>query len=287
MVIVHLKNPNTGEEKDVYIDGWLKKRLDDKVIPSMGKLKEDFVMIIDGKERYGKSTLAQQLGAYVDPTLIGDLSKICITNDEVRDKITSSRKCCVIYDEAGRGMSAKKVLSEINTLLSNMMQEMGQRNLFLIIVLPTFFELQKYQALFRARVLLHTYKNKSRKGFWRLISGHDKTTLYLKGKKDYSYKYVKSKRRGRFMPGYMVDEDDYEDKKSKAFKEFGMPKEKITKSWVHKSALLYIMNKELKISQTKISEMLRSHNIPLQQNSISDNIARYKEKFIADQEKPT
>ena len=50
----------------------------------------------------------------------------------------------VIYDEAHRGMASARSLSEINKILKDLMMEMGQRNLFVVIVLPTIFLLDKY-----------------------------------------------------------------------------------------------------------------------------------------------
>jgi len=282
MVIVKLKNPDTGEERQIYIDGWLKRKIDAKVLPAIGKRNEDFVMLIDGKERYGKSTLAQQIGAYVDPSLIGDLSRVCLTPEEIQNKITGFKgksKKCVIYDEAGRGMSAKGALSEVNKILSGMMQEMGQKNLFVIIVMPTFFELQKYQALFRARVLIHTYKNKGRKGFWRFIGSKDKTLLYLKGKKDYSYNLIKSKYTGRFYKGYMVDEDAYEKKKSKVFSE-AFSNKKSTKEekfkW-QRDKLLYILYKECGGTVKYVADILKLHKIPIKRTMAQDIIKNYRE----------
>lgn len=286
MVIEILKNPITGEEKKIYIDGWLKKKLDTIVKPAMHKKKEDFVMIIDGRERSGKSTLAQQAAAYVDPTLIGDLSRVCLDPIEFRNKVSSSKKVAIIFDEAHRGMGSKRALSEINQILTSLTMEMGVRNLFVILVLPTFFELEKYPAISRARVLLHVYKRRGQKGFWRAIGSKDKQKLYLKGKKEYNYNIVRSKNRGRFYKGYMVDEEEYDKKKDKSFKEgFASKKDKRNKFRIHRNALLYIMNKEMKIPQKKISNLLKRHNIRLKDNTISELISRYKEGSDLDLEK--
>ena len=286
MVIVKLENLKTGEKKEFYMDGWLKGRLDAKIKPAITKMSEDYVLIIDGKERSGKSTLAQQIGAYIDPTLIGDLSKVCITPDEFREKITKSKDECVIYDEAGRGMSAKGALSEVNKILAGMMQEMGQRHLFVIIVLPTFFELQKYQALWRARVLLHTYKRRGKKGSWRFIGSKAKQKIYLEGKKSYNYNIVRSKRRGTFLKGYMVDEKKYEEKKNVAFKEsYGKTPIRI-KYREQRDVLVYAMNKKLGMKQDEICDVLKSCGFDASQQMISTIIKKYKENLTINQPAP-
>ncbi len=58
MVIVKLENPKTGEKKEIYLDGWLKQQLDSKIKPAITKMSEDYVLIIDGRERcLSKDTL--------------------------------------------------------------------------------------------------------------------------------------------------------------------------------------------------------------------------------------
>ncbi len=261
----------------------IEQTYDIKVYPERNFFLENEILIHNS----GKSTLAQQIGAYIDPTLIGDLSKICITPDEFQEKITKSNDECIIYDEAGRGMSAKGALSEVNKILSGMMQEMGQRHLFVIIVLPTFFELQKYQALWRARVLLHTYKKRSQKGYWRFIGAKAKQKMYLYGKKEYNYNVVRSKRRGRFYKGYVVDKDKYEKKKDVAFKESYGRKPKKEKYKDQRDALIYFMNKKYKIEQKEICNELKNLGFESTQQMISIIIKRYKDNLTKNNPLPS
>jgi len=244
----------------------------------MYKNKEDFVMIIDGKERTGKSTLAQHIGAYVDPTLIGDLSRICLSPEEFKEKVTKSKKQCIIFDEAHRGMSSRRAITQVNQLLTSLTMEMGVRNLFVIIVLPTFFELEKYPAISRARILLHTYRRNGKKGFWRFVGWKDKQQLYLKGKRDYNYNYIRSKFKGRFLPGYMVDEKLYDKKKDKSFKEgFGEKKEGENKYLTQRNQVISLLATFNELPVTEVARLFKNSGIELKYTQIREAINQFKE----------
>ena len=144
-------------DKEYYLDDWLKKKLDDRVIPLLAQKDQDYVIIVDGPERSGKSTFAAQVAKYIDPTF--DVTRECFSPEEFRTGIINASKGqVVVFDEAWRGFSNKSTLSEVNKLLVSLMMEMGQKNLCVIIVIPSFFGLEKYVALWRARGLFHIFK---------------------------------------------------------------------------------------------------------------------------------
>jgi len=162
----------------------------------------------------GKSTFAQQMGTYVNPTL--DLSRICMTADEFKKAILNAKKGdCVIYDEAVTGLSAGESITRIGRLLKSLMMQMRQKNLFVIIILPSVFEFNKYAVLSRARSFFHTYENKTKMGYWFGLNRKDLRQLYLKGKKTHSYT-VRSRFKGRFYGKYTVNDEEYRKKKEKA-----------------------------------------------------------------------
>ncbi len=153
-------------------------------------------MIIDGYEGAGKSTLAMQCGKYVDPTL--NLSRICMTPDEFKEAILKSKKGqCVIYDEAVTGMTAGESIAKVGRILKSMMMQMRQKNLFVIVLIPTVFELNKYATLSRSRFMLHVFEKSGRMGYFVGLNKKALRMTYLKGKKTHSYT-VRSKFTGRF-----------------------------------------------------------------------------------------
>lgn len=172
-------------------------KLKHQVLPYLTDKDRDFVLLIDGNEGIGKSTLAGQLGAYIDPTL--NLDRICFTPDEFKKAIYGATKGqCVIYDEAFTGLSSRAALSKINKILISLMMQMRQKNLFVIIVLPTIFMLDRYVALFRTSSLIHCYESNGRRGFFRVYNKKKKNQLYIRGKKFYDYRCVKTNFNGRF-----------------------------------------------------------------------------------------
>ena len=95
--------------------------------------------------------------------------------------------------------------------------EMRQRNLFVIIVMPTIFLLDTYMALWRARGLFHIYTKDGNRGRWVFFNNKSKKELYMRGKKLYSYAKPRSRFRGRFRDQYVIDEKAYRQKKKETF----------------------------------------------------------------------
>ena len=268
-----------GEE--YFIDNRLQVQLDKKILPELKKKDKDNVFIVDGRERLGKSVFAMNLGAYAASQLNSEfnLSNICMNPTEFRTKIEKAQKNqVVIYDEAHRGMASSRALTEINNIMKDLMMEMGQMNLFVIIVLPTFFLLDKYAALFRSTGLFHIYENKRRRGFWVYFNRKNKLKLYIKGKKEFNYDCMKYPFfRGRFFDRYPVDEEGYREKKRKSFKS----KPRISKNEVlieQRNVLLCYLHEKRKLSSIKLEKILKAGDTTLNRRQIQRILAEFKEK---------
>ena len=221
---VRVINPETNEAFEFSMALRLKRNLDEKVIPDLHKRDKDCFLVIDGGEGKGKSTIAFQIGRYVDPTL--NLNRVVFSPDKFRDVVYNAKKGqCIIYDEAFTGLSSRASLSLINKVLISLTMQMRQKNLFVIIVLPTFFLLDKYIALFRARALIHVFESKGRRGYFRLYNTRLKKLLYLTGQKTYSYntKLVRTNFSGRFYGKFALGDEEvekkYRKKKEQALKD--------------------------------------------------------------------
>ena len=84
----------------------------------------------------------------------------------------------VLFDEAFRGMSSKGVLSKENKKLVQALMEMGQSNLVLWIVAPSFFLLELYPAILRTNALFHVKKDKkSGKRIVRIFNYKDRKSV--------------------------------------------------------------------------------------------------------------
>lgn len=274
-------------DKELYIDGRLKENLDKKVIPELKKKDKDAVYCVDGMERCGKSVFSLVLGAYVASCLKSpfDLSNICLSPQEFRDKCMDAEKnSVIIYDEAHRGMASARTLSEINNILKDLMMEMGQRNLFVLIILPSFFLLDKYAALFRTRGLFHIYEKKGMRGFWCFFNRKHKLRLYQYGKKDFNYNCMRWPRfRGRFLDQYPIDESQYRKKKSESFIE----KKRNTRAeaWMEqRDKLIWLIHlkwqKSVLTGAPTITKLCKSVGLALEQRQIGKILASFKETSL-------
>ncbi len=202
-----------GKEIWVPKDGYLRANLD-----SMKEaLKDDWDMIIvvDGPEGSGKSVLAQQCAWYCDPSL--DLSRIVFTAEEFKEVIVKAGPGqAVIYDEAYGGLSSRQTMSRTNQAIVKMLAEIRQKNLFVFIVLPCFFDLDKYVALWRSRALIHVRTEGWSRGYFDFYNQVGKKILYTLGKKLYNYNTAKRNFFGEFRNNYVVEEKKYRDKKLEA-----------------------------------------------------------------------
>lgn len=271
--MVEVINPITKETWNYHLDPRLIPYLD-KIKKNIDKKDKDFVLLIDGYEGSGKSTFAQHLGRYLDNSL--SLSKICMTGDEFKQAIINAKKGeCVIYDEAVTGLSSGDSITRIGRLLKSMMMQMRQKNLFVIIIMPTFFELNKYAVLSRAKGLFHIYEKDGKRGFFVGYNRKDMKIMYLKGKKSQSY-CVRSFFIGRFVGKYVVNEEEYRKKKEEALfmvDDGVKPDDRYKKQ---RDVCLKIIN-ELGMGYREIAARLDKHECPLSIGQIANLIGKGSE----------
>ncbi len=196
-------------DHSMYLDGYLKKNLD--------KIKKairddwDFVIVVDGIEGSGKSTMAIQAAYYLDPGFKVD--KCCFEPEEFEKLITTSKKYnAIIYDEAITGFYSRQTMQYVNVTLTKLLAQIRQKNLFVFIVIPSFFDLDKYVAVWRSRALFHVYTKGFTRGYFSFFNSNSKKDLYIDGNKRYNYFVKKPDFRGRFTklnPFY----EEYEKKK--------------------------------------------------------------------------
>ena len=210
-----------------YMDGYLRSNLDTakRVIPQ----DWDMVFVVDGPEGSGKSVHAQQMATYCDESFT--IERIAFTPQEFRKAIMAAKKGqAIIYDEAYTGLSSRATMSLINRTLISMLAEIRQRNLFVFVVMPCYFDLDKYVALWRSRALIHVYTAPGfKRGYFAFYNDKLKKDLYIHGKKFYSYSKPKANFYGRFTNHYTVDEAAYRKKKKDSLIEREKRKEEAEK----------------------------------------------------------
>lgn len=204
----------------VYIDNILAsaiERFKDEVLNK----DKDKHLLIDGREGSGKSIFAMQLAKALDKDF--NIDKIAFNSDQFISLVKDTKRKkgdCILLDEAFSSASARSSLSQINKAMIAVATEMRQLNLFIIIVLPSFFDLDKYFAIWRCDTLLHVYFNKKGdRGQYIIFPFKKKLKLYINGKKTYNYNVVKSPYPAcRFEKLWVVDEFQYRERKAKAFR---------------------------------------------------------------------
>jgi len=242
--------------REIYYDGYLKANLDG--CKKLVKKDWDMVFAVDGEERSGKSVFAQQAALYCDSTF--GLQDIVFNPEDFEKKIDEATQYkAVVYDEAYGGLNSKQVLSRVSQILVKKFTEIGRKNLFIFVVLPCFFEMHKYVAIWRSRALFHVYHKNYERGRFACWSGEDKKFLYINGKKFYSYAKPKPSFIGSFSSGYTVDRSAYENKKEK---ETAKPDDPTGVSirnievTQQRNAIFYVVSKLYGKSYTKIASDL-------------------------------
>lgn len=187
------------------------------------KKDNDFFIIVDGREGSGKSTLACQVAKDFDPSF--DADRMTLSPEEFTKAVIKAEKYqAVVFDEGYSGLYSRQAMTQVNTMLIKMIAEIRQKNLVVIIVMPSFFDLERYIAIHRSVCLLHVYKKKMKRGYFMFFSERRKKFLYLYGKKTYDYSKQKANFVGKFPSLLPINEAEYRKKKLEAL-EKRLPKD--------------------------------------------------------------
>lgn len=173
----------------------------------------DFIGLYDGYEGSGKSVKCMQDMYYLDQNFSN--KSMAFTADEFTKLVRDAKMYQAIqYDEAFSGLNSRGTMSVINKALVRMLAEIRQKRLKIGIVMPTFFDLDKYAALWRSRYLVSVYTRErdgkdNIRGAFAFFDRERKKYLYMNGKKTYEYNVGKPNFRGTFSNYYTVDEAEY------------------------------------------------------------------------------
>ena len=187
-----------------------------------------------------------------------------IRNNSSNDKKTKA----IMFDEAFRGMSSKGVLSKENKTLVQVLMEMGQSNLVLWIVSPSFFLLELYPAMLRSNALFHVKKDKrSGKRMVRIFNFRKKAQLYQIGlRKGWGYP-LSTKQVVNFYNIYPLGKDfewRYRLKKHLSLRDSEKTEKKEEHKWKkQRDLMLYGLYSKINSLRDRKSTRLNSSHIPL------------------------
>jgi len=209
-----------------YIDGYLKENLD--ILAESITKDFDFVILISGSgmTRVGKSLIGMQIGYYLN-SKVNELNKRANTfttdnysfrgEELIRMGKEATPFSVLVYDEAGSDLMARKTMHGTTQALLDFFRECGQQNLFLICILPDFFDLPKGIALTRSVCLIDVqFAEKFNRGNFKFYGRKAKKMLFLKGKKFLDYDAHRPDFHGAFTNFYTIDESKYRQMKMDA-----------------------------------------------------------------------
>jgi len=165
----------------------------------------------------GKSVFAQQTAeAYTDLVnrkhnlnLEFSMKNVVFNSDELLERAFELPKySCLILDE-GDDLDTH-YYSQIAKTLRKFFRKCRQLNLFIIVILPNFFQVPAAYAITRSVCFVDVkFEAEFERGYFDFYSFNKKKKLYLKGKKYYDYGVVAPSFDGRFLDGYAVPEAEY------------------------------------------------------------------------------
>lgn len=168
--------------------------------------------------RTGKSTFFQQVAYFYTYTvnkihnldLKFDHRNIVFSSEDLIKRAYEVPKySCLILDE-GDDLT-EHAFSKVMKNLQTFFRKAGQLNLFLLIILPSFFDVPKFLAMNRSNFFIDVhFKDEFERGHFNYYNFSDKRKLYVKGKKFHDYSVQKATvDNGRFVNKYCVDEKIY------------------------------------------------------------------------------
>lgn len=202
----------------VYIDGTTHNNL----LSARKNAKQyngDLVIVVDGEEGSGKSTLARQIAKFLDPDFTED--SILYSSEEcIQAHYKGEHWQSLVLDESKEDLDRKSTMSRKNKRFMNFLSQSRILHKFLIVVLPSVYDLDKYVAEHRAKMLFHCYKHRGRTpGYYTFFGKRGIKKLFMFGQKYRSYP-VKASFTARFTKAEVVDLERYNSMKLAAAKKF-------------------------------------------------------------------
>lgn len=204
-------------ESERYVDEGLHKQL--QALKRAVHQDLDGLVYLFGREGSGKTTLAFQLAMILDENF--SIDKVAWTPEQFISLVKTAKQYdCIVLDEAYFTFANQNRMNHFQKVIISLLTMIRSKNLFIIIVSPTFFDLSKYLIVHRSLAAIRVYFKGSEsgveRGYWELYGEDTKLKLYIRGRRDNDLSVVRADMRGRFTKWFPVDKDDYDRRKNEA-----------------------------------------------------------------------
>lgn len=216
----------------------------------------DYVAIVAGLPGMGKSNFAINCCKFLDPNF--SIKNIASTAEEF-EEITSNAEphSAIMLDESFASLNSKISQSKDFVRIVNHLQIIRQKNLYIFLCLPNFFDLAKGIAIYRAHHLFVCYGQEfGDRGSFAAYDREAKKNLYINGLKYMNYHIQEPNFRGTFVKQKCINEDEYNElklKHLKAKKEEDLGKD--TKASIQRDCLVYYMKETLNMTAEQIGDI--------------------------------
>ena len=253
MVIITYNNKNFHMGDLLYRE---LRKMKDSVINSndMG------LLLIDGRPGSGKSTLGAQVAYFLTGGNFS-LDGEAFTQKQTSDIMRNMKKgeACVI-DESFDVINKRTSRSASNMMMLRDLQQMRSKQVFIIILLPSFYDLDKNVSLWLASALIHCYRSPEplgKRGQYQVYDINGIRNLWLYGRQSYSYnkKIAVPNFRSRFTKYFPLDMNEYEAKKQKSLGDEEAKKKESSKYILQRNKLIFEL-RNLGKSVIEISNMI-------------------------------
>lgn len=205
-------------EYNYYLDGYLKANLD-FVKKDVKRRNFDSIILVVGREGYGKTTIAMQMAKYLDESFTVD--RVVFTAEQFMDAVRNAKPyTAIVFDETMGFLSSRGAMSKFNKDLIKIMSEMRSKNLYVFLCIPSLFIMDWYPAEHRSTGMIYVYK----RGNFGSYDYPTKKKCYVEGRKTRSYS-VSPNFIGCYTKAFPIDRDAYEKKKQDAINSWNTVKD--------------------------------------------------------------
>lgn len=209
------------------IGNLLKNNLD--ILKEFPKHDWDNVLLVVGGEGNGKTTFVKIASYYLDSTVnIERWAYNAQQFEKILDRDDLPKGANVIWDESDE--LSQHWANNIVQVMKRKFKRIRKKNLTIWLITPTFFDMNKYLAISRSRVLFEVIaepkyvdgKFTANRGWVNIFNRNSKRLLYVRGKKDWNMKAYKCEQWdnfGKVPNNYPISDEALEAKKDEAMKE--------------------------------------------------------------------